>query len=283
MRIRSLMFRLYCAVVRKSQITTTIDNIRYHLDLGEMIDLCLYLDRYEPDVTGAIERFCKPGHTVLDIGANIGAHTLRMARNVGPNGQVYAFEPTDYAFQKLLQNIALNHFSNIETCKLALSDQNLPAQQVNFRASWRTDGTYKDTTCQADFKRLDDWVVEKNVQHVDLVKLDVDGHEYAVLTGGEYFFRDCRPLLIIEVVDWHFKKVNRNPLKLLQEWGYRFWNLHNNREYRTLEEVRKDVPTDWKTFPGSISELLAAVELDREQQSMSKRISTPSIAPQPRG
>ncbi|MBN1816607.1 MAG: FkbM family methyltransferase [Sedimentisphaerales bacterium] len=259
-------------MIRKRTVTVCLDGIRYRLDLGEMIDLCLYLDRYEPDVTRAINRLCKPSRAVLDIGANIGAHTLRMAKLVGPKGHVYAFEPTDYAFEKLRHNVCLNDFHNVELFKIALSDQNRPARQANFRASWKTDGTSKDTACPVDFKRLDDWAEEHNVQCVDLVKLDVDGHEYAVLTGGERIFRRCRPLLIIEIVDWHFKQVDQNPLQLLQKWGYRFWNLCSGREYSTLDEVRKDVPADGKTFPGSISELLAAVELDGEKQWISKPV-----------
>jgi FkbM family methyltransferase len=50
----------------------------------------------------------KPGNAVLDIGRNIGAHTLPLAHLVGPHGRVIAFEPTAYAIRKMRANIALN-------------------------------------------------------------------------------------------------------------------------------------------------------------------------------
>ena len=46
--------------------------------------------------------------TIIDIGANIGAHTLSLARSAGPSGKVYAFEPSDFGFAKLRRNLALN-------------------------------------------------------------------------------------------------------------------------------------------------------------------------------
>jgi FkbM family methyltransferase len=55
-----------------------------------------------------LRKLVSPGTLVLDIGANIGAHTLHLAHLVGPNGRVLAFEPTDYAFRKFSRNLELN-------------------------------------------------------------------------------------------------------------------------------------------------------------------------------
>ena len=56
--------------------------------------------QYEPENLRAYRRVVQPGFVVLDIGANIGSHTLPLAQMVGPSGRVYSFEPTDYAFGK---------------------------------------------------------------------------------------------------------------------------------------------------------------------------------------
>ena len=81
--LRSIYYRIFCAMVRNRIVQSSINGINYKLDLGEVIDLSVYLNRYEPDMTAAIEKLCRPGFTVLDIGANIGAHALRLSMIVG--------------------------------------------------------------------------------------------------------------------------------------------------------------------------------------------------------
>src|SRR3954454_10033377 len=83
--------------------------IRWDLDLSEVIDLSIYLTGYtEYSTVRAYRRLIRPGDVILDIGANIGAHTLQFASLTGPRGQVFAFEPTAFPFGKLKENIRLN-------------------------------------------------------------------------------------------------------------------------------------------------------------------------------
>jgi hypothetical protein len=82
--------------------------LRWMLDLDEGIDFSIFLlGSFEPDAVRCFEKRIKPGDVVLDIGANIGAHTLRLARLVGSSGRVLAFEPTIYAYAKLRSNLEL--------------------------------------------------------------------------------------------------------------------------------------------------------------------------------
>jgi hypothetical protein len=70
--------------------------ITYDLDLSQGIDFAIYLGgMFERGTANALSKLTMPGSLVLDIGANIGAHTLRLANLVGPNGRVVAFEPTE--------------------------------------------------------------------------------------------------------------------------------------------------------------------------------------------
>ena len=83
--------------------------IVWELDLREGIDFAIYLQGgFEPAALREYRRVVKPGSVALDIGANIGSHTLPLAQIVGPSGRVYSFEPTDYAFEKQLRNLSLN-------------------------------------------------------------------------------------------------------------------------------------------------------------------------------
>lgn len=236
--LRSLYFKLFLWVMGGGTKIAEIEGLTYELYFGELIDAGLYLGEYERDVVAAIESHVRPGWTVLDIGANIGAHTLRFAKCAGPNGKVYAFEPTDYAFKKLVRNISLNSFTNVEAIRLALSNENRAQQTISFRASWLRNGGQVQTTCQVDFRRLDDWCVENGVDQVRLIKLDVDGNEFSVLDGARRLLSEAKPLLFMEVALYHFADPTQNPVSLLEAYGYRFWHAKSGRRYRDMGEIR---------------------------------------------
>lgn len=237
-KMREFYFNTFCALVRGRKVQADVEGMTYELDLGEVIDLTLYLGMFERETTAAIDRLCKPGWIVLDIGANIGAHALRFARNVGSQGMVHAFEPTDYGTRKLQRNIGLNHSENVRVYRIALSDRNLPGQTVSFRSSWRTDRKNPSISQTVDFVRLDDWCSENRIDRVDLVKLDVDGNEFGVVKGGIGMFRRFAPIIIMEVGAYHFEAEGTNPLRLLSELGYRFWDEGGKREFDGLSGIR---------------------------------------------
>ena len=83
--------------------------VTWELNLAEGIDFAIYLlGGFEVRTLRSYETLIREGDVVLDIGANVGAHTLPLAQLVGKTGRVYAFEPTRYAYTKQLANIGLN-------------------------------------------------------------------------------------------------------------------------------------------------------------------------------
>jgi FkbM family methyltransferase len=251
-KLRRLYFNTFCALVRRRTVEAELRGIRYRLDLGEVIDLCLYLDRYEPDMVHAIEKYCQVCFTVLDIGANIGAHALRFAKIVGDSGRVYAFEPTDYAYQKLLQNVALNRFKAIVPIQLVLSDRNLENQRIAFKSSWPTNGKTVKRESIVNFLQLDDWCDRHQIDRVDLIKLDVDGNEFSVLSGGLNTIKRDTPIMLMEVWGGNFSDGARNPFLLLQECGYRFFDINSEEEY-SLTQLREKLTADGKLLDTSFN------------------------------
>jgi FkbM family methyltransferase len=113
--------------------------IVYELDLSEGIDLAIYLGgMFERRTALALGRLVEPSALVLDIGANIGAHTLPLADLVGPQGRVMAFEPTDFAFRKLKRNLDLNPSlaGRVESLHCFLSGNDQASVPAAVYSSW---------------------------------------------------------------------------------------------------------------------------------------------------
>src|SRR5580700_9976634 len=112
--------------------------VNWRLDLNEGIDLALYVGTYQDIPRRIMDRWLPPGSLAVDIGANIGAHCLRIARRVGANGRVVAVEPTDYAFSKLTANAELNPGlrGRLVLVQAALTDGTARAGEAQFYARW---------------------------------------------------------------------------------------------------------------------------------------------------
>jgi len=186
----------------QNKIVATVDGITYELDLRELIDSTIYYEgAWEPDTVAALRRLIKPGQTVLDIGANMGCHTLRMAQLVGETGQVVAFEPMSAAYGKLARNIQLNPFSNIVAEKTGLSSSDGEIE-IAFATSWRLD--LKPDHARAErvsLMTLDGYVTAHPglFSRLDCIKLDVDGFEEAVLHGARDTLLRYRPVILMEM------------------------------------------------------------------------------------
>lgn len=183
--------------------------LTWRLDLREGIDFAIYLlGAFEPETVRAFARIIKPGMTVLDIGANVGAHTLQLARMVGPEGRVIAIEPTDWAFAKLKDNLALNPeiARRVTPVQTFLVDRAGRPPEAEIYASWPLDGadvhpklrgramSTEGTTATT----LDDLVRDLKLERIDVAKIDVDGHECDVLAGAAQTLKTHKPALIME-------------------------------------------------------------------------------------
>jgi FkbM family methyltransferase len=250
-------YRLLCLrSVRKGSLVVKRGGIVYELDLAQSIDNSIYhLGCYEPYVTKAIRRMCKRGMTVIDIGANIGAHTFRLAKLVGPAGRVIAFEPTSWAFKKLEKNLALNDFRNVELVKMALSNTSEHQNNVGFSSSWPIEYNEEDAKCHpihhgygveetVRLSTLDQEMKERGPKKVDLLKIDVDGYELKVCQGGTQTLRAHMPLIIIEIGRPTMEEVGDSPeelIKMLFELGYGFYSVRDLNRFDDVSAVAHSI------------------------------------------
>jgi FkbM family methyltransferase len=225
------------------ELITTRGGLKWSLDLREGIDLAIYtLGVFERESMMAYRRLILPGQTVLDIGANIGAHTLHLARCAGQAGKVIAFEPTDFAFKKLNMNVSLNPKikKNIELLQIFLiSSPNTAFSQNMIYSSWpltddlkvhsKHGGKLKSSN-GATSATLDDVVSSHSIQDVNFIKLDVDGNEINVLQGGIRTLERYRPIILMELAPYVFdqeKQSFEQLCSLIKEIRYRFININS--------------------------------------------------------
>jgi FkbM family methyltransferase len=186
--------------------------LRWSLDLNEGIDFSIYLlGAFEPDLVRFYSARMRPGDTIVDIGANVGAHTLHFAKVVGSSGKVLAVEPTNYALAKLRRNVELNPdvAAAIDVAQVFLTDGRGGAAMVpEVSSSWPLVGATNDpllvgarlhSTHGATSTTLDALVRDRGLARVDWMKLDVDGHELDVLKGASDVLRRLRPLILMEL------------------------------------------------------------------------------------
>lgn len=235
------------------KVVTTVDGITYELDPNEYIDSnILQNDCFEPATTAVLAQLLKPGMTVLDIGANIGAHTFRLAQRVGPNGCVIAFEPMKWAFLRLLRNMKLNHFQNIIVEKLALGNKN-GTMIAAFNVSWPLDNSdVKPDPETVVVRCLDDYLSERGISKVDLIKLDVDGYEYKILQGASRLLKTVQPILVMELGEYTLERFGDNAeemLDFLKDCGYELYlETDLTKPIATNQELLSHIPTSDSTI-----------------------------------
>lgn len=148
-----------------------------------------------------ISRFIKNGDVVIDIGANIGTHTIALARMVGDSGFVYSFEPQPDVFSVLAENISENRISNVKAFNSGAGArrEKMYCEPINYdkktnigAASLKDDGRGDDLP--VDVFPIDDL----KLASCSFVKIDAEGMEVDVLAGLEGVINLYRPLIFVE-------------------------------------------------------------------------------------
>ncbi|MGC4099111.1 MAG: FkbM family methyltransferase [Nitrospira sp.] len=216
-------------------------NANWDLDLREGIDFAIWLvGAFEPETVRCYRHIVQAGDVVLDIGANIGAHTLLLAQAVGAHGKVIAFEPTDYAYEKLSKNRALNPnlAGRIRCLQIMLVDSEMAGNPTpGLYSSW----PLKDEACLhelhqgrlmetsgAQARTLDSVIVELGLDRVDCIKLDIDGFECGMMRGSDNVLTRWHPAIIMELAPYALEEQGaslRELIELLKDYGYALFDL----------------------------------------------------------
>ena len=176
-------------VPRHGQRTARVFRSRMDLDLMDEIQRLIYLGTYEPKETALVRRWLKPGMTFVDVGANVGYFTALAADCVGPEGLVYAIEPQPEVHKQLEGMVEENALCNVCVICGGLSDT--PGELPLYLPADPATGHNATMTAHPAAHRisvsvetLDQCMDEWGIYRIDLLKIDVEGHEPQVLRGA---------------------------------------------------------------------------------------------------
>jgi FkbM family methyltransferase len=163
-------------------------------DLTDVIcrDACL-IGRYEPQVTSVVAALLPQCATVVDVGANWGYFTLMAAKLMSGRGCVLALEPDPRMFELLQSNVRLNGFGNVELLRVAAGRSAAPQILEGFRDGTGNRGVSRirgagfagesSSAFTVDSETVDALAERRDLEQVDLIKIDVEGAEDGVLAG----------------------------------------------------------------------------------------------------
>lgn len=253
-RLLRSLFPLMSFRAHPPEMVTSYDGDLHILcTLNSYIDWNVYFKGYfAPDLSLAIKSLVQPGMVVLDVGANIGAYTLLLAKGVGEEGSVFAFEPNPEAFERLRVNVALNGYEpRVVLVPVALStecgwaDFFVPSDEETNR------GLASLHPCARGFpgreivvqtRTLDEFVASEGIEVVHFIKVDTEGHDLNVILGGEQMIRAQRPMIIFEanLLDTSRSVENlRYFRELLQTLRYRFFTASYFGKLVELTDLQK--------------------------------------------
>lgn len=190
------------------------EGIRILLDLDDWIDYQIYCTGFymiEVVHSKYFRRSIQDGFIFIDVGANKGYYTLQAANRVGLQGQVHAFEPVTNTFSHLQTNVALNDFTNVISNQTIVHDHSgeleifIAEENNTGESSIQKPANFSGRSEIIPCITLDEYIIENNINKVDLIKIDVEGSELSVLKGMQNILkREKEGLqLLIEVNESH--------------------------------------------------------------------------------
>lgn len=199
------------------------------------------------DSVQLIKSLTSPGDTILDIGANIGALTIPLAKHVGQDGQIYAIEGQIENFYHLCANLVINDLSEVRAFNCLAGDKRSESRVFyGDKSSSQSQNNGSFSFCNIidtpfEFKSNCDRIIIETMDHIlshvdrlDLVKIDVEGAEPQVLNGMLCLINKHLPYIYCECAS---EKSYREIVPILESLDYScFW--HPTYHYRVENYTR---------------------------------------------
>lgn len=197
---------------------------------------------YDPHSSSIIRKFVKEEFHCIDAGANVGAISILLADLVGPQGKVYAFEPSENTSTRLERNIAINNLQDtIKPIRKGLSnkEQKLKLKEPDYNLGNATTLDLVPGEGETiSLTTIDKYFSGKPVK-IDFIKIDVEGMELEVIEGGMRTIQKHRPIILYETLpifnEYRKDKPFRKIEALLTKLGYTLYELKTNNRLSRLK------------------------------------------------
>lgn len=203
--------------------------VRFECDLNDKVTRLIYYTGFNRKDCRIVRRLIRSGDVVIDVGANVGFYALLAAKWMRGRGEVHAFEPFPETARRFERNLELNSQlrSMVQLHRIALSDfvgkarMNVPDQGNQGCNHLGPTGD-----CEVEVSTLDAFCERQRLTRVNLIKVDVEGAEVALLKGAEATIRRFRPILMIEVNPATLQRSGYTALDVIEAIGQHGYRMH---------------------------------------------------------
>lgn len=188
---------------------------------------------------------CKKAKAIFDIGSNTGLYSL-VARAINKNAEVYAFEPVQRVYKKMLENRDINDF-RFECIEKAVSNVTGHAILYDFDTDHEYSASLNNSILEDDSKKkqieietitLENFIEQNNLKQIDLIKIDVEMHEPEVLEGFGKYLRYFKPTILIEVLD---DNMGKRISHFFEGLDYLYFNINEKKGIQQVDKIIQQV------------------------------------------
>lgn len=253
-RLLRIALKVLCPPAKKQNATFMVvpfDGGLINVDTSSSIEYdLLFRGCHEPEIANLIKHSIRPGDLCLDIGANVGVHTLLMAQTTGPAGHVIAVEPHPRICDRLRRNLDLNRLTNVTVVPAALSGRDGNIDLYGFTEDAFHQGSSSllpdreaKTAIRVRSVRGSTLQRECRIETCHFLKIDVEGAESLVLGELAELVDTHRPVIVCEYRKQHWDKFGHSAGPVVDRLRRLEYDLYYVRKNVT-RPLTSDTPPD---------------------------------------
>ena len=174
------------------------NGVELELDLSDSVQNGIFMNVYKASIIRVMNEQLKEGDVMFDFGGFIGYFSLIGSKLVGESGKVFCFEVNEENIKKIEKNIERNDAKNIEIINNAIGNQNrivtIPTQTKYDVTTGKEIGDEKDVLMVT----LDQFMKTNELEKIDFIKMDINGHEYEALLGMQETIEKYHPTIVFK-------------------------------------------------------------------------------------